>query len=341
MTKILIDTCVWFDLAKSNKGEKVLSLLEEFIKTKEVSLILPEIVITEFNRNKERVVKAASKSLSSHFDVVRGMVLKHGGDEYRDTFLSQLNDLSFKVPTIGESAFESIQRIENMFSESEVIEVTDDIKLRAIQRAIDKIAPFHLSKNSTGDAIIIESYKDFKERNISQDVRLMFVTHNKSDFSIRHGNQKEPHEDLSELFDSSDSQYFINLPEALNAVNSDLAEEIEFENDWHNEPRGITEMMEMDRELSEKIWYNRHQYAAQQIRNGEIKIIDREDFDPQKPDNNYIKDIWEGAKKSAKAVEDKYGKENLVWDDFEWGMLNGKLSAIRWVVGEEWDELYT
>ncbi|MNR32650.1 hypothetical protein D3C85_1502550 [compost metagenome] len=29
------------------------------------------------------------------------------------------------------------------------------------------------------------------------------------------------------------------------------------------------------------------------------------------------------------------------WSHFEWGTINGKLSAIRWMLGDEWDNLDT
>ena len=39
------------------------------------------------------------------------------------------------------------------------------------------------------------------------------------------------------------------------------------------------------------------------------------------------------------AVEEKFGgaKNLRPYDDFEWGMLIGKLSALRWVLGSDWD----
>lgn len=54
------------------------------------------------------------------------------------------------------------------------------------------------------------------------------------------------------------------------------------------------------------------------------------------------RDIWVGAMKSALKVEKKYGLDNLgPWDDFEWGMINGKLSALRCVLGDDWNMLDT
>jgi hypothetical protein len=54
------------------------------------------------------------------------------------------------------------------------------------------------------------------------------------------------------------------------------------------------------------------------------------------------RDIWQGALKATAKVEEKFGQENLgPRSDFESGMLNGKLSALRWVLGDEWDMLDT
>lgn len=341
MVKLIIDTSVWLDIAKTSKGEDILNLLDEFIRNDEVSIVLPKIIIEEFDRNKERIISDAGKSLSSHFKKVKAMVSEHAKDDSKEKILSQLDDIDKKIPQMGENAFQSISKIEELFKDAEVIEISDEIKLRATQRAIDKKAPFHLSKNSIGDSIIIETYNEFKTENLAQEFSLMFITHNVNDFSLRNGNQKLPHEDLEEIFDSNKSQYFISLPEALNSINPELVEEIEYENDWDFEFRTLSEILEVEREIEQKIWYNRHKVREQAINMGGIKIIDRDDFSIESSAKNIVKDIWEGALESAKRVEEKYGKENLEFDDFEWGMINGKLSALRWVTGDEWDNLDT
>lgn len=341
MTKILIDTCIWLDLAKTVKGEEILTLLERFIEEDKATLILPEIIIQEFNRNKDRIVADAGRSLSGQFSKVKDMIKLHAGPDEKDNLLAQLENINYKIPSLGESAFESIKRIEILFKKSEKIQMSDDIKLRSVQRAIDKKAPFHLAKNSIGDSLIIESYADYKFKNVSQEFRLMFVTYNKNDFSIKDGNQKKPHKDLVSLFDSPKSQYFIDLPEALNSIDPDLIEELEFEKEWDWEPRTFSELLEMENELEQKIWYNRHQNRAYHIKVGNTKLVDKKDFDGNYSNDVILKHIWQGALKSAKKVEKKYGKKNLSWDDFEWGMLNGKLSTLRWVMGDEWDNLDT
>jgi len=46
------------------------------------------------------------------------------------------------------------------------------------------------------------------------------------------------------------------------------------------------------------------------------------------------------ADAAAKRITKKYGPSaGRVLTDFEWGMINGKLSAIRWMLGEDWDFL--
>lgn len=97
-------------------------------------------------------------------------------------------------------------------------------------------------------------------------------------------------------------------------------------------------------ELVTKLWYNRHQMRKEMIERGNIKLVEKDDGKPAKRGQSrpIQRDIWEGALKAAKSVEAQYGRKNLgPYDDFEWGMLNGKLSALRWVMGDEWDMLDT
>ena len=45
MFKILIDTCVWLDLAKDYQQQAILSALEDLIQQEEIELILPRTVV--------------------------------------------------------------------------------------------------------------------------------------------------------------------------------------------------------------------------------------------------------------------------------------------------------
>ncbi len=343
MFRILIDTCVWLDLAKDYRQRALLGALEELIRHGEVSLIVPHVVVDEVSRNKARIIEESNRSLSGSLKRVKEAVDKYGDQRGKRAALRLLNDVDHRLPTLGEAAAESIARVEELFKAATIIETSDDVKLRAAQRAIDGRAPFHRQRNSIHDAILIETYADFACAKRMPGIRFAFVTHNTKDFSHVGVNNKLPHPDIVAYFSRVKSLYFTTLGEALHRVQPELLSDLMIEEEWIEQPRRFTEIIAAIDELVDKIWYDRHQMRRHMIEAGKIKIVEKETFPIRDHSSRPIqRNIWEGAVKAAAKVEKKYGAENLgPWDDFEWGMLNGKLSALRWVLGDEWDMLDT
>ncbi len=112
-----------------------------------------------------------------------------------------------------------------------------------------------------------------------------------------------------------------------------VRDEREFELNFAMESRRLSEILAAE-----------HLLLRSGVESGEIKIItsaESRNLSGYHPE--VIRDeVWRGALAAAKRTEEEVGLENLgPWTDFEWGMVNGKLSALRWVLGEEWDMLDT
>ena len=98
MLYLLADTCVWLDLAKSVDGEQLIAACRVLSNDDRLQLLVPQIVIDEFERNRDRIASDMVRSVSSTFRRVREAVHEHGNDVGREEALRQLDDITHRVP---------------------------------------------------------------------------------------------------------------------------------------------------------------------------------------------------------------------------------------------------
>ena len=344
VNKILMDTDVWLDLAGDHRKAPVLTALDSLVRAGVVELILPEIVLAEFGRNRDGVVERSRRSLSSHIKRVREAMADFGDVERRSAAIAQLDDMEHNVAVTRDLSRQTIDAIECLMGTSPVTVASDKAKLKAVERALSKRAPFHRSKNSTADAVLVEIFVEAVEADKKPETRFFFVTLNTRDFSQHNGDQRLPHADLEPIYRGETCSYATSIVEVINELDSELLTELEWEENYSEESRGLSEILEAQQVLARQVWYNRHLSLRFGVENGDVRVVKGTEFaklDGYHPEV-IVDDIWEGALAAARKTEDELGQVRLgPWDDFEWGMINGKLSALRWVLGDEWDMLDT
>lgn len=340
--RALIDTSVWLDVAKDHRQHGNLHVLEELVRNKLVSLIVPRTVVNEFTRNKERVIEENSRSAAATLRRATDFIAQFGDPKRKRTVLRILHDVDYQRPAVEHGAKSVVGRIERLLGKFAAIEASDAVKLRAAQRAIERAAPFHRQRNGIDDAILIETYREVVNSGKAGD-RFAFVTHNTKDFSHPTDDNRKPHPDLANCFSKVRSRYYITLGEALKSVRPKGIANVFIEDEFYQEPRRLDEILDAIDELVTKIWYDRHQVSRHKIAVGKEKLVDTLPNVPWPRRKNLVqRNVWEGALRAAAKVEKRFGVNNLgPWRKFDWGMMNGKLSALRWVLGDEWDMLDT
>jgi hypothetical protein len=224
----------------------------------------------------------------------------------------------------------NIVDIRSLLDVGKRLEPTTGDRDRVLARALAKTAPCHRQRNSVADALLIDMYMTAMG-SAGADDTYAFVTSNSDDFSAAQGDKRNPHDDLADTFAAEHSTYWLGvegLERCLRDEFGDYLDELIAEMYFPDNPRGLGEILAAEKELFDKIWYERSMRH------------DRELIADGKTDE--VEEHRRIAGPGRQRVEKTYGAENLgPFDPFDLGMLNGKLSALRWALGDEWDFLDT
>jgi len=190
MLYLLGDTCVWLDLAKSINGEQLIAVCRGLIHQEQLERLVPQIVIEESERNRDRIEADMARSVTATFHQVRAAVDEHGQGDGREETLKQLDDLTHRVPLINQMAIRQFSEILELLQGGRRLDPSDEVHRRAVDRALTKRAPFHRSKNSVADALIIEMSGEVLAADVAGADDHCFVTSNIKDFSLGTGDSR-------------------------------------------------------------------------------------------------------------------------------------------------------
>lgn len=230
MIYLILDTNYWIYLAK---GEHpiVFNRLKEDILGKKFQILINNIIINEWNRNKEDIMSEIQKSIR-YQSIAAEEISDYLEDTEKDTFMKIIRKYKVKEESRIDAANQRVKAIEDIFYKHAIVTpINDQIRLKTVELALDQKAPFTKNKNSVGDALILLSSVEYlKEYGLVSQGSLknlheaIFVTFNHTDFAASNQEKDKIHPDLEYLFSSVGMKYIRNIGQILNLAPRMIAE---------------------------------------------------------------------------------------------------------------------
>jgi hypothetical protein len=338
MYYISLDTNAWIYLANGMEPVKLLHYIEAQVAKGNITLIVPELTIEEWQRNKSGIKVGVLKELNSatdHFKRITRAITQRTADAFEFLFTSMdlarieedyfdnitKNILSNKAK-LEEVIDQNILSVEKLFQHENTVRLptTDLSKLQSSELALQKKAPF-IKKNSFADAVILMTFCNYlKERAIESGI---FISYNSEDYCLKENGHKILHPDLQPFLDEIKAKFYTVIGEAINTIekvltNEELARIKEVQEEWDDH---YCEVCEENRRHSELFFSepfaidNENDIPEAVDYDTEIPFVDAEKI-AAKP-NDLVKTI-QMAQCSYCGTEhylcQKCGSVNCLWD---------------------------
>ena len=180
MAKLILDTCSWLDIAKPRFRE-IFDELKEQVLDGITVLLTSDIIIQEWDRNRDKILKETIESIRTHAKSALKMAELL---DFNSTTI--LKNLIGKYKTVEKDqefiAEKYISKVEYLLKHSTIYKISDSLKIQMADRAVSKKAPFHNSKNNMADALLFFGAIEYVEKEAQIATDLFFVTSNHNEF---------------------------------------------------------------------------------------------------------------------------------------------------------------
>lgn len=213
MINIILDTNIWISFVAKDVPPGLISQLKDKIDKHEINLVTNEIILEEWRRNKDRTIKDVANNIKTTYQSAKKLAELLEGNE-KDKFNDSIVSTFSKEQDQIRLATNRVEEAEELLKKCQISQITNEMRLRVVDWALQKKAPFKKKNNSIGDALILLSSVEHCKASTIGTTDSIFVSFNHDDYTD--GNDIDKiHDELGELMTEANMTFTRNIGEAL------------------------------------------------------------------------------------------------------------------------------